>query len=73
MQRRSATEGRIMAEKCAHQVCYCEPSGGDYCGDHCRGAEAKGGSGPTCECGHIDCEEATMRAGGVYTTSADDA
>ena len=56
-----------MAEKCAHEQCYCGTSDGEYCGEHCRRAEAKAASGPTCECGHIDCEEATMRTGGVVT------
>jgi hypothetical protein len=61
-----------MDAKCAHELCYCSTNEGDYCGDHCRAAVTSGRSGPTCECGHIDCEEATMREGGVHPTSADD-
>lgn len=57
-----------MAEKCAHEVCYCDAQGEEFCGTHCDGPALRSKRGPTCECGHIDCEEATMRTGGVHTT-----
>jgi hypothetical protein len=59
-----------MADTCAHETCYCDAGSDEYCGTHCRDAAAGSGGGPTCECGHIDCEEATMRHGGVVTTGS---
>jgi hypothetical protein len=57
-----------MAATCAHSKCFCELDGQDqYCGTHCEEI-AHAGATPTCECGHIACEEATMREGGVHTT-----
>lgn len=59
-----------MADTCAHSKCFCELDGKtEYCGSQCEQA-AGAGAGPTCECGHIACEEATMRIGGVHTTGA---
>lgn len=56
-----------MAATCAHSKCFCELDGQDlYCGKHCE--ETAHAGAPTCECGHIACEEATMREGGVHTT-----
>jgi len=56
-----------MAATCAHSKCFCELDGHDrYCGTHCE--ETAHVAAPTCECGHIACEEATMREGGVRTT-----
>ena len=57
-----------MPEKCAHGACFCEATDDDYCGTHCAEAAVGDQKGPTCECGHIDCEEATMRIGGVHPT-----
>lgn len=58
-----------MADTCAHSKCFCELDGtGEFCGTHCERSSRAGG--PTCECGHIACEEATMRDGGVRTTGA---
>lgn len=57
-----------MADTCRHAKCFCEPSGADFCGEQCAEAARSGHSGRTCECGHIDCEEATMREGGVRTS-----
>lgn len=61
-----------MQAKCIHELCYCEVTKDHCCGAQCREAVSTGKAGPTCECGHIDCEEATMREGGVHPTSADD-
>jgi len=57
-----------MAERCAHAVCFCEPKGNPYCSTQCAQLALRNERRPTCECGHIDCEEATMRSGGVHTT-----
>lgn len=58
-----------MSDTCAHSKCFCERDGNaDYCGAHCE--QSARAAGPTCECGHIACEEATMREGGVRTTGA---
>jgi hypothetical protein len=54
---------------CAHALCYCEVTDGGFCAEHCAEATRLGHAGPTCECGHMDCEEATMRQGGVRTTA----
>jgi len=58
----------IMADKCANEVCFCGAEDDGYCGEHCAEAALRGEIRPTCECGHVDCEEATMRQGGVVTT-----
>jgi hypothetical protein len=57
-----------MSSKCLHEPCHCDPNGDDACGQHCREAIGSAERPPTCECGHIACEEATMREGGVVTT-----
>ena len=58
-----------MADTCAHSKCFCERDGdAEYCGSHCE--RSSRAAGPTCECGHIACEEATMLEGGVHTTGA---
>ena len=57
-----------MAETCAHDVCFCAAGDDPYCGRHCSDLALRGETRPTCECGHITCEEATMREGGVVTT-----
>lgn len=56
-----------MAETCGHDVCFCAAEADGHCGKHCAELALRGESRPTCECGHIDCEEATMRQGGVVT------
>lgn len=56
-----------MAEKCAHEVCFCGADDGGYCSAYCEEHVLRGELPPACECGHIDCEEATMRQGGVVT------
>jgi hypothetical protein len=56
-----------MADKCAHEVCFCGAADGGYCGAHCEEHALRADLHPTCECGHVDCEEATMRQGGVVT------
>ena len=59
-----------MADTCAYMKCFCERDGSsEYCSGHCED-RARLGSAPTCECGHIACEEATMREGGVHTPGA---
>ena len=58
-----------MAGTCAHADCYCETDAAEFCGEHCAEATRVGHKGTTCECGHIDCEEAHMRAGGVRTSA----
>ena len=58
-----------MADTCAHEVCHCERKDeAEFCGTHCSEAALHERKPVSCECGHIDCEEATMRTGGVYTT-----
>ncbi len=60
-----------MGDTCAHDRCFCDPGGDEnYCGTQCRAAAARHEQHPTCECGHIDCEEETARTGGVHTTGA---
>ena len=59
-----------MAQKCRYERCFCDSDGEDYCGPHCNEAAFRDEKPPSCECGHIDCEERTMRTGGVYTTGA---
>jgi hypothetical protein len=59
-----------MARKCAHVVCYCAADAGEYCGTHCTQVALRSEKRPTCECGHVACEEPTMRVGGVYTTGS---
>jgi hypothetical protein len=58
-----------MATACLHDACFCERDGADCCGAYCTDMVARRARDPTCECGHIVCEEATMRGGGVYTTN----
>jgi hypothetical protein len=58
-----------MADTCAHAPCHCDPEGSEYCSLYCRDVALTKERRPTCECGHVDCEEATMRTGGVYTTA----
>jgi hypothetical protein len=60
-----------MAEKCAHGACFCDPEGNRYCGTYCSDLALRHEKRPTCECGHIDCEEASMRRGGVHPTAAE--
>jgi hypothetical protein len=55
-----------MSATCAHADCHCDTDD-DFCGAHCAEATRLGHKGVTCECGHIACEEATMRKGGVRT------
>ncbi len=59
-----------MALTCAHEVCFCDPAEGEYCGTQCAEIARRGETRPSCECGHIACEEATMRGGGVHTTGS---
>ncbi len=54
--------------RCAHALCFCEVTDDGFCGEHCAEATRLGHKGATCECGHVDCEEATMRKGGVRTS-----
>jgi hypothetical protein len=56
-----------MSDHCARAACHCDAADGEYCGAHCAETAKQSDRGPTCECGHIDCEEATMRTGGVVT------
>lgn len=56
-----------MTDTCAHEVCFCTTATDGYCGAHCAELARRGELRPSCECGHEDCEEATMREGGVVT------
>ncbi len=40
-------------ERCAHELCTCAATEGEYCGDYCR--EHAGQEEDVCGCGHDEC------------------
>jgi hypothetical protein len=53
-------------ERCAHELCTCAATEGEYCGDYCR-EHSGAGEEEVCGCGHPECAGTT--AGTASATS----